>query len=114
MKEKKGFVLSETGFGRNQNAADVLSIFRMRLFMALTINNTSQSLTNGASQKPCEVNQQLLSRRERETGHKKVKHLDHGGTGRVMPMSVLVATSPFFPDFLLTVSSCWEETPVIH
>lgn len=114
MKEKEGFVLSETGFGRNQNAGDVLSIFRMRLFMALTINNTSQALTNGASQKPCEVNQQLLSRTEREMGHKKVKQLDHEGIGRAMPRSVLVATNPFFPDFLLTVTSCWEEPPVIH
>lgn len=114
MKEKKGFVLNETGFGRNQNAADVLSIFRMQLFMALTINNTSQALTNGASQKPCEVNQQLLSRTEREMGHKKVKYFDHEGIGCMMPGSVLVATCPFFPDFLLTVTSCWEKPPVIH
>lgn len=53
-RRKKGFVLSEGGFGRNQNAGDVLSIFRMQLFMALTINNTSEALTNGASQNPVE------------------------------------------------------------
>lgn len=67
-------------FGRNQNAGDVLSIFRMQLFTVLTINNTSQALTNGASQKPCEVNQQLLSRMKREMGHKKVKQLDQENT----------------------------------
>lgn len=48
--------------------------------MSLTINNTSQALKNGVSQKSCEVNQQLLSRTEREMGHKKVKELDQEET----------------------------------
>jgi len=68
------------GFGRNQNAGDVLSVFRMQLFMSLAINNTSQPLTNGASQKPGEVNQQLLSRAGREVGHKKAKQFDQEDT----------------------------------
>lgn len=104
----------ETDFGRNQNAGDVLSILRMRLFMSFTINNTSQALTNGASQKSCEVNQQLLSRTEREMGHKKVKQLGQEDTatcGKVqllgVPWSVLVTTSPFPPDSLLA-TNCQE------
>lgn len=72
--------------------------------MSLTINNTSQALTNGASQKSCEVNQQSLARTEREMGHRKVKQLDQEDTatcGKVqllgLPMSVLGTTSPFPP-----------------
>lgn len=114
MKEKERVCPKwKRGFGRNQNAGDVLSIFRMRLFMSLTINNTSQALTNGASQKPREVKQQLLSRTEREMGHKKVKQLDQEDTASlwqsaapVMARSMLVTTSPFPPDFLLAVISC--------
>ena len=114
MKEKERVCPKwERGFGRNQNAGDVLSIFRMRLFMSLTINNTSQALTNRASQKPCEVNQQLLSRTERETGHKKIKQHDQEDAASlwqsaapVVPRSTLVTTSPFPPNFLLAVTSC--------
>lgn len=81
--------------------------------MSLIINNTSQALTNGASQQPCEVNQQLLSGMEREMGHKKVKRLDREDTASlwqsaapVMPRSMLVTTNPFPPDFLSAVTDC--------
>lgn len=70
-------------------------------------------MTNGASQKPCEVNQQLLSRTEREVGHEKIKQLDQEDTANlwqsaapVMPRSMPVTTSPFPPDFLLAVTNC--------
>lgn len=114
MKEKERVCPKwKRGFGRNQNAGDVLSIFKMQLFMSLTINNTSQALTNGASQKPCEVNQQLLSRTEREMGHKKIKQFDQEVTAGlwqsaapVVPRSMLVTTRPFPPDFLLAVTNC--------
>lgn len=59
--------------------------------MSLTINNTSQALKNGASQKSCEVNQQLLSRTEREMGHKKVKELDQEETATCGHMQLLGA-----------------------
>lgn len=82
--------------------------------MSLTINNTSQALTNGASQKSCEVNQQLLSGTEREMGHKKVKQLDQEDAatcGQVqllgVPWSVLGAASPF-PLNSLLATSCKE------
>lgn len=76
--------------------------------MSLTINNTSQALKNGASQKSCEVNQQLLSRAEREMGQKKVKELgqeDRATCSHVqllrVPWSVLGSTSSFPPNSLL-------------
>lgn len=58
--------------------------------MSLTINNTSQALTNGASQKSCEVNQQLLSRTESKMGHKKVKELDQEDTETCGKVQLLV------------------------
>lgn len=79
--------------------------------MSLTINNTSQALTNGASQKSCEVNQQLLSRTGREMGYKKVKQLDQEDTATCgnleVPWSVLGTTSPF-PLNSLLATSCKE------